>query len=122
MRPGMQTRARDSHQALGERMRAVMSAAVAIELYAQAARLCSLVVTPTERGQGLGIALVRHAEASAGSRDVRSMYLLTLSAEPFLQRLGYTRLNRSEAPTSIRRTSEFASLCPPNSAFMVKAV
>jgi amino-acid N-acetyltransferase len=95
---------------------------VGLELYAQEALLRSLVVAPGERVQGLGIALVRHAEAYAASRGVRSMYLLTLSAEPFFQRLGSTRLNRSDAPASIRRTSEFASLCPASSAFMVKVL
>jgi len=95
---------------------------VGLELYAQEALLRSLVVAPSERGQGLGIALVRHAETYAGSRGVRSMYLLTLSAEPFFQRLGYARLDRSAAPASIRRTSEFASLCPASSSFMVKVL
>jgi len=95
---------------------------VGLELYAQEALLRSLVVAPSERGQGLGIALVRHAETYAASRGVRSIYLLTLSAEPFFQRLGYTRLDRSAAPASIRRTSEFASLCPASSSFMVKVL
>jgi amino-acid N-acetyltransferase len=168
MRPGVQACPRPGSQALGERMRAVMPASVAIrgypalatasamlqaaglpvadlseerlqhffylphedstvglvglELYAEEALLRSLVVTPSERGQGLGIALVRHAEAYAAARGVRSIYLLTLSAESFFQRLGYTRLERAAAPASIRRTSEFASLCPASSSFMVKVL
>jgi len=95
---------------------------VGLELYAEEALLRSLVVAPNERGQGLGIALVRHAETYAASRGVRSIYLLTLSAEPFFLRLGYTRLDRSAAPASICRTSEFASLCPASSSFMGKAL
>ena len=95
---------------------------VGVELYGHEALLRSLVVAPRERGKGLGIALARHAEAYAASRGVRSMYLLTLTAEPFFERLGYTRLDRSAAPASIQRTSEFATLCPASSAFMVKVL
>lgn len=92
---------------------------VGLELYGREALLRSLVVRQLERGKGLGLALVRHAEAYAASRGVRSMYLLTLTAETFFQRLGYARLDRSAAPASIQRTSEFASLCPASSAFMM---
>jgi amino-acid N-acetyltransferase len=95
---------------------------VGLELYAQEALLRSLVVSPNKRGRGLGIALVRHAETYAATRGVRSMFLLTLSSEPFFQRLGYARLDRSTAPASIRRTSEFANLCPVSSSFMVKVL
>jgi amino-acid N-acetyltransferase len=168
MRPSVQASARDSYQARGERMRAGMSAFVAIrgrpslatvtamleaaalpvadlsedrlnhffyvpheesaiglvglELYAEEALLRSLVVAPRGRGQGLGVALVRHAESYAASWGVRSMYLLTLSAERFFERLGYTRVDRYAAPASIRRTSEFTSLCPASSSFMVKVL
>ena len=95
---------------------------VGLELYGHEALLRSLVVRQSERGKGLGIALVRHAEAYAASQGVRSMYLLTLTAEPFFQRLGYAHLDRAAAPASIQRTSEFANLCPASSAFMVKVL
>ena len=144
MRPGMQARTLDVHQARGKRMMtatsnsrairgqpshamvgAMLEAAglpaadvseehlrnffyapyegsalglVGLELYGHEALLRSLVVTQRERGKGLGLALVHHAESYAASRD------------------------RSQAPSSIKRTSEFASLCPESSAFMVKTL
>ena len=168
MRPGMQARTLDVHQARGKRMMtatsnsrairgqpshamvgAMLEAAglpaadvseehlrnffyapyegsalglVGLELYGHEALLRSLVVTQRERGKGLGLALVHHAESYAASRGVRSMYLLTLTAEPFFKRLGYGRIDRSQAPSSIERTAEFASLCPVSSAFMVKSL
>jgi amino-acid N-acetyltransferase len=93
---------------------------VGLEIYGADALLRSLVVEERERGRGLGAALVRHAETYAASQGVRSIYLLTLTAEPFFHRLGYARLDRDAAPPSIQRTKEFASLCPARSAFMVK--
>jgi len=66
--------------------------------------------------------LVEHAEQYASSKGVRSMSLLTTTAAAFFKRLGYERLDRCQAPPSIERTREFASLCPASSAFMVKTL
>lgn len=91
-----------------------------LEIYGADALLRSVVVEERQRGRGLGAALVRHAEAYAVSQGVRSIYLLTTTAESFFERLSYARLDRAAAPPFIRRTREFASLCPASSAFMVK--
>lgn len=93
---------------------------VGLEIYGADALLRSLVVEERERGRGFAVALVRHGEAYAASQGVRSIYLLTMTAERFFHRLDYARLDRAAAPPSIQRTSEFASLCPASSAFMVK--
>ena len=93
---------------------------VGVELYGADALLRSLVIGPSERSKGLGSALAQHIEDYAASRRVRSIYLLTTTAEAFFRRLGYERTERSKAPRAIQQTREFASLCPASSAFMVK--
>jgi amino-acid N-acetyltransferase len=93
---------------------------VGLELYGADALLRSLVVGESARGSGLGSTLVEHAEQYAAANSVRSMYLLTTTAEAFFKRLGYERIVRSQAPPSIKATREFASLCPASSAFMLK--
>jgi amino-acid N-acetyltransferase len=98
------------------------SGLVGLEIYGSDALLRSLVVGESARGTGLGSALTNHAEQYAASKGVRSIYLLTTTAETFFQRLGYERIERSQAPSSIQRTREFASLCPTSSAFMVKSL
>jgi amino-acid N-acetyltransferase len=95
---------------------------VGLEIYGSDALLRSLVVGENARGRGLGSALTNHAEQYAASKSVRSIYLLTATAETFFRRLGYERIDRSQAPPSIERTREFASLCPASSAFMVKSL
>ncbi len=96
------------------------SALVGLEIYGEAALLRSLVVSAAARTQGLGTALVQHAEEYAAARRVRSLYLLTTTAEAYFEHRGYRRVDRSEAPPSIQSTREFASLCPASSAFMIK--
>lgn len=93
---------------------------VGVEMYGIEALLRSLVVAETARTQGIGSALVQHAEEYASSRRVGAMYLLTTTAENFFKRLGYGRIDRSRAPPAIGMTREFASLCPASSAFMIK--
>jgi amino-acid N-acetyltransferase len=96
------------------------SALVGLEIYGEAALLRSLVVSAAARTQGLGSALVLHAEEYAVAHRVRSLYLLTTTAEAYFEHRGYRRIDRSRAPPSIQSTREFASLCPASSAFMIK--
>jgi amino-acid N-acetyltransferase len=95
---------------------------VGLELYGTDALLRSLVVAESARSKGLGSTLIGHAEQYAASKSVRSIYLLTTTAEAFFERLGYQRIERSNVPPSIERTREFASLCPASSAFMLKSL
>ena len=96
------------------------SALVGLEMYGEDALLRSLVVSATARTQGLGSALVQHAEGYAAAHQVRALYLLTTTAEAYFEHRGYKRIDRAQAPPSIQSTREFASLCPASSAFMIK--
>jgi amino-acid N-acetyltransferase len=96
------------------------SALVGLEIYDQDALLRSLVVGAASRTQGLGSALVLHAEQYAAAHRVRALYLLTTTAESYFEHRGYRRIDRAHAPPSIQSTREFASLCPASSAFMIK--
>lgn len=93
---------------------------VGLELYGTEGLLRSLVVSPDGRAQGVGSALVAHAERLAAGRGVTALYLLTDTAEAFFRRRGYEPAARDRAPEAIRRTSEFAALCSSTSVFMVK--
>jgi amino-acid N-acetyltransferase len=95
---------------------------VGLEIYGTDALLRSLVVGENARSKGVGSALTEHAQRYAASKSVRSIYLLTTTAEAFFKRLGYECIDRSQAPPSLERTHEFASLCPASSAFMVKSL
>jgi amino-acid N-acetyltransferase len=96
------------------------SALVGLELYGQDALLRSLVVSGAARTQGLGSALILHAEEYAAAHQVRAIYLLTATAESYFKDRGYKHIDRAEAPASIQSTREFANLCPASSSFMIK--
>jgi amino-acid N-acetyltransferase len=93
---------------------------VGLEIRGTDALLRSLVVAPDYRVSGTGSALVAHVEAYARGHGIRSVYLLTTTAEDFFARRGYGRMAREGAPDSIRSSREYSDLCPATSAFMVK--
>lgn len=93
---------------------------IAIEPYDSVGLLRSLVIKPTLRGQGLGQQLVEFTENWAKENNINTLYLLTTTAAPFFQTLGYTIIERNNAPIAIQSTSQFAGLCPASSTFMAK--
>ena len=93
---------------------------VGLELLGDAALLRSLVVAAALRGEGAGARLLAHAESHARARGVKTLYLLTTSAESFFARHGFARAARDDAPAAIRATREFSGICPASSVFMRK--
>lgn len=93
---------------------------IGLELYGTQALLRSLVVAPALRSAGLGSALLDHAESYARGAGVRSIFLLTTTAESFFSARGYVRADRATAPAPICASREFADICPASSAFMLK--
>ena len=105
-----------------ERDRAGLVGSIGLEPRGRVALVRSLAVRADGRGQGLGAALLAHAESQAGALGVEMLYLLTTTAERFFAAHGYGVTPRETAPTAIQATSEFAGLCPSGSVCMVKRV
>lgn len=84
---------------------------VALEVYEANGFLRSLAVAPSARGDGLGSRLVEVVEDAARDLGLEAVYLLTTTAERFFEARGYRRIDRAEAPESIRRSSEFVFSC-----------
>jgi len=93
---------------------------VAIEPMGDVALLRSLAVASSTRSRGLGRALIGAAEALAQCLGARALFLLTTSAAPYFERLGYTVIARDAAPSPIRKSTQFVSLCPAAATLMAK--
>lgn len=89
---------------------------VGLELYGDAALLRSLVVDRAFKGRGLGRELVDGATAEAKVQGVQSLWLLTKTAQPFFEHLGWQVTDRTAAPVEIRNSEEFKGLCPASAA------
>jgi amino-acid N-acetyltransferase len=93
-----------------------------IECYGGDALLRSVAVDATWRGTGLGAALVQRALAMAASRNVRTLWLLTTTADRWFPRFGFTVALREEVPAGVQRSREFQGACPASAIVMRRAV
>jgi amino-acid N-acetyltransferase len=97
-----------------------LAAVAGLEVCETEALLRSVAVRATHRGQGLASDLVERLVADAERRGLRSLYLLTTTAEGFFPRHGFQRIEREVAPPSIAATEEFTSACPASATVMVR--
>jgi len=80
--------------------------------------LRSTAVAPEWRGHRIAEELVERIIAEASSQHVRSLYLLTTTAETYFPRFGFQVTSRDAAPAEIRATSEFRDACPASATLM----
>ena len=84
--------------------------------------LRSIVVQPALLGKGYGKAIVSTIERVAARVGVKRLHLLTKGAGSFFEKLGYVAADRSDAPTSIAESAQFAQLCPSSAKYLAKPV
>jgi amino-acid N-acetyltransferase len=90
----------------------------ALELYAEGALLRSVAVEPQWQGKQLGHQLIDAALQLATTHGVRTVFLLTTTAEQFFPKFGFEQINREQVPPSVRRSAEFQSACPASAIVM----
>ncbi|MEJ2395652.1 MAG: arsenic resistance N-acetyltransferase ArsN2 [Candidatus Thiodiazotropha sp.] len=98
------------------------SGIIGLEQHGNFGLLRSLAVAPEARNRGYAKQLVAKAEETAKYRGIKSIYLLTDTAEQFFTKLGYNKVERISVPNAIKSTAEFSSLCPESAAVMVKVI
>ena len=95
---------------------------IGLQVFGTTGLLRSLVVARAARRAGLGGKLVGALESAAQTAGIRDLWLLTIDANGFFERQGFTVVNRDTAPPSIRETDEFSELCPDGAFLMQKSL
>jgi amino-acid N-acetyltransferase len=93
-------------------------ACAALEFHGNSALLRSVAVDETARGRGVGQRIVGAALDLARQRRIRSVYLLTTTAERFFPRFGFRPVSRADVPADVRQSVEFQSACPASAVAM----
>jgi amino-acid N-acetyltransferase len=106
-----------AHFLVAERGGGVIGA-IGLEPYGDAALLRSAVVHPDARGTGLGEALVRRLLVAARAARVRTLILLTTTADTWFPRFGFTRVTRDDVPAAVQASAEFRGACPASAVVM----
>lgn len=82
--------------------------------------LRSLVVLADLKARGIGSRILTAVEAVASDLGGERLHLLTTTAERFFTGRGFVAADRESAPPAIRRTREFADVCPASAAYLTK--
>jgi amino-acid N-acetyltransferase len=96
-----------------------IAGSAALEVYGEHALLRSVAVNPAFQRRGIGRALTEAALAIARDRRVRTVYLLTTTAEQFFPKFGFANIPRELVPDTIQTSVEFASACPSTATVMM---
>lgn len=92
---------------------------IGLEQYGAHGLLRSLAVEKNYRNNRTGKELLSRLLSLGKQLGVNELHLLTTTAEKFFLAAGFNVLPRNDAPLSIKATSEFTSVCPSTSTYMV---
>lgn len=95
---------------------------VGLEICGEYALLRSLAVSLAFRSEGIAGNLLSSMEVYAIQHNVSYLYLLTITAENYFSRRNFFKIEKAEAPESIRHTKEFLGLCPASAICMYKKI
>jgi len=88
------------------------------EVYGDIALLRSVAVAPGLQRQGIGQLLVERFLLEANRRQIRRLFLLTVTAPEYFARYGFRRGPIAQAPDVLKASAEFQGACPACAAFM----
>lgn len=92
------------------------------EVHGEDVLLRSVVVKPEFRGRRAGRNMMLLLMRRAFDDGARTAWLLTISASPFFEKLGFKATPRPDAPSAIGQTSQAISLCPPSAPFLTRRI
>lgn len=95
-----------------------LAGCAALERYGEAALLRSVATDEAFRGIGLGQALVRQVIESARHEGIKTIVLMTTTADQFYPRFGFNVIRRDEAPEAVKVSEEFQGACPDSAVTM----
>ncbi|MGZ3838585.1 MAG: arsenic resistance N-acetyltransferase ArsN2 [Flavisolibacter sp.] len=95
---------------------------IGLECYGQFGLLRSLVVDADYRNRQIADGLVKKLENEAVFLGLKTLFLLTETANRYFGRRGYAIISRDEVPFEVRQSSEFTHVCPVSAIIMKKQI
>lgn len=91
---------------------------IGIEFAGHGVMLRSMAISQELRKRGIATALVERSLEIARTAGIEDAYLLTNTAERFMSRWGFHKVQRSEIPTDLMQSSALNNFCPSSSICM----
>lgn len=95
-----------------------IGAVAGVEVHGDAGLLRSVAVRGEMRGAGAGRAVVEAAISLARDAGVRTLYLLTTTADAWFPRFGFARVERDALPAALDASAELRGACPASAIAM----
>ncbi|NIF43939.1 GNAT family N-acetyltransferase [Burkholderia sp. Tr-862] len=92
-----------------------------IEYHEDCALIRSVAIVSHARGNDLGSAIVERLIAACRARSVRSIGLLTTTAEDYFAGFGFVPVARQDVPGPLLASSQFRGVCPQTATAMLLA-
>ena len=93
-----------------------------VEIHGGDALLRSLVVLPAARGHGFGGAILARLCRRAFDDGARRAFTLTTTVADWLERQGFARIARADAPAAVLATRQATSLCPASAVLLMRKI
>lgn len=98
----------------------VVAGAIGVEFYGSYALLRSMIVDESYRNHGIAAKLIQQLENYIASKGIKTVYLLTETAQDYFARKGFVVVNRADVPAVLQGSSEFKHTCPASAIAMKK--
>ena len=92
------------------------------EVHGEDVLLRSILVKPEFRGRGIGRNIALLLMSRAFDQGARDAWLLTTSAAPVFEKLGFKVTPREAAPAAIGQTPQVLSLCPTSAPLLSRRI
>lgn len=93
-------------------------ACVGLEVNQDTALLRSMAIKKESAHQGIGTQLVNFILDESSAKQLKSLFLLTETAAPFFEKLGFITVERNSVPAAIQHSKEFSELCADTAVCM----
>lgn len=93
-------------------------ATIGIEKYGKVGLLRSLCVKEGFKNQKLGEKMLTYLLSFCAHENIKTVYLLTTTAEHYFARFGFAKIEREKTPVTIQNTREFQDICPSSAIIM----
>ncbi len=94
--------------------------AAGLEIHGSKGLLRSVCLEDSSKGRGWGMQLCREMEHLARHAGIDELYLVTTSAAPFFEKLGYSNISRQSVPAAVLSSAQFNGICPASATIMAK--
>lgn len=84
--------------------------------------LRSVVVREEFRHKGIASQLINDLTTQVRSQGVKTLYLMTTTAEHYFEQQGFVRISRDTVPDEVAHSQQFNGICPSSAVVMKKEI